>query len=291
MPHRMISSLLMSLVLAVPTAASAQAALKPTQSCITFDADAKLLTAYFGYTMEGPSGSERTISIGDDNFFSPGVVDRGQPHVFRAGIHERVFVTSFQASSSQTQITWYLAGETATARPAPVTAECAPGRYRGPWDPSALYTWNDLVLHTGLLWVFNSTFGSPGELSGEPGLVQSSWLLFDARRGSTGPEGPQGPQGPAGTPGANGARGIQGEPGPPGAFNFAACTTRTATATARLLQTAVATVQAPAGSRIFTGGGTCETGIMPANGMVNPTTWQVKCVGGRATATALVCPG
>jgi hypothetical protein len=309
MRRRIIRSLLITLALLAPRVATAQSVLTPTLSCTTYDPDTHRLTAYFGYTMQDAPGSERVIDIGLQNFFSPGAVFRNQPTTFRAGIHERVFATSFAVSGSLTQISWFLSGAIVSAK-VDVTTECAPGAYRGAWASDGAYSWNNVVLHAGLLWVDKYTDGAyvTNEPGGPPilnpvGLLENFWVPFDARRGPQGPEGPagpQGPEGPAGTPGANGAPGIQGEPGPAGpagpigpagGLNFAACGTRTATATARLLQIAVATVVAPTGFRILTGGGTCETGIMPANGMVNPTTWQVKCIGGRATATTLVCPG
>ncbi|HEV8673476.1 MAG TPA: hypothetical protein VGX21_05470 [Methylomirabilota bacterium] len=47
-----------------------------------------------------------TIEVGENNFFSPGVLFRNQPTEFFPGVHHWVFATSFQVSGSQTQITW-----------------------------------------------------------------------------------------------------------------------------------------------------------------------------------------
>jgi hypothetical protein len=124
----------------------------------------------------------------------------------------------------------------------------------------------------------------------EPGTetVNMNWVVVSGRPGEQGPQGPPGADGAPGTPGAEGP---PGPPGKAGTVDFAACTQQYTRANAYLGQFAVATIVAPPGFRVLTGGGSCMSGLTAAYGTVDATTWQVVCVGGRATATALVCPG
>lgn len=58
--------------------------------------------AHFGYRTSCPGGgdkpvNERFIEIGDENFFSPDPIDRGQPKVFMSGEHVDDFEAEFSA--------------------------------------------------------------------------------------------------------------------------------------------------------------------------------------------------
>ncbi len=63
----------------------------------------------FGYLNRGESGS---LNIGQENFFSPGNTDKGQPHEFEPGIHHDVF-TVFSPEGT-TNLVWSLQGKTVT---------------------------------------------------------------------------------------------------------------------------------------------------------------------------------
>jgi hypothetical protein len=123
------------------------------------------------------------------NCFSPGVLFRGQPIVFQPGVHDRVFSSTFQISASQTQITWFLDGNTVVATPDSVKL-CNPPRFWGNWSPNGRpncvpYRAHDLVKHDGFLWLLAPT----GNGIVEPD-VASGWRFWPG----SGP-GPQGPRG------------------------------------------------------------------------------------------------
>ena len=84
-----------------------------------------------------------TLPIGPDNFVSPGVINRGQPTVFLPGLHPRQFSTEWVVSGSTAQITWFVAGATATAKND--TGLLCKVRARGEWDPAETYELNDVV--------------------------------------------------------------------------------------------------------------------------------------------------
>jgi len=86
----------------------------PLLDCVIYRADTNTLLAFFGYASTYPTTVH--IDVGENNFFSPGVIFRNQPTDFLPGLHQNEFATSFQVSGSQTQITWFLDGRTITAK-------------------------------------------------------------------------------------------------------------------------------------------------------------------------------
>src|SRR5215813_9456156 len=74
--------------------------------CVDYLPASGEIIAYFGYnsTYDGPV----TIPVGPNNFFSPGILYRGQPTVFEPGIHNTAFVSNFILSGSSSQITWFV---------------------------------------------------------------------------------------------------------------------------------------------------------------------------------------
>ncbi len=184
----------------LPARADAQQ-IVPVLNCVTFNTSTNTLTGFLGYASSYPGPVIR--QVGDDNFFFPGVPDRGQPTEFLPGVHDRVFIVSFQVSVSMPALSWFLDGQSALQNDA--TRACSP-RSRGAWDGATTYAWGDIVVHAGLPWVSNGsgTFGEPG--------VSSEWTVWP----TVAPPGPQGPPGPAGPQGPPGASGPQGPPGPPG---------------------------------------------------------------------------
>src|SRR5262245_62072590 len=115
MRRRLVHLSLMSLALAAPVTASAQE-ITPMLSCTTWSDTDNTVTAFFGYAMTGSPGTTVTIPVGPSNFFSPGAIFRNQPTEFEAGVHDRVFVTSFPIAASQTQLAWFLNGRTVVAK-------------------------------------------------------------------------------------------------------------------------------------------------------------------------------
>jgi hypothetical protein len=73
-------------------------------------------------------------------------------------------------------------------------------------------------------------------------------------------------------------------------FTFAACQSRSSTASGRGRQLRTATVEAPDGFSVLTGGGGCDRGSIAESGPIGLTKWRVECQTGRATAKAVVCP-
>jgi hypothetical protein len=76
--------------------------------------------AHLGYDLQCPDGSapdlEIFIDIGDDNLFSPGRIDRGQPKVFISGEHLDEYEADFTAAevASGTTFSWSVLDQTAT---------------------------------------------------------------------------------------------------------------------------------------------------------------------------------
>jgi len=75
---------------------------------------------HFGYDLQCPddagTAAEVFIDINDDNLFSPGRIDRGQPKVFLSGEHTYEFEVDFSAAEvkSGSGIHWSVLGKTAT---------------------------------------------------------------------------------------------------------------------------------------------------------------------------------
>jgi hypothetical protein len=220
---RFVRSLVFSLcafagfAVVLPDTGAAQGTVAPVLKCVRYHTEAEQnnqLEAFFGYISTLSAGV--TIDVGENNFFSPGIIDRGQPTILQPGLHEEVFSTAFQLSGSQTQITWFLNGHTITAKNDP-RLYCDPPRYRGAWNSTTGYVNNDLVEFNGSLWQHTGQGTVLGPFSNNqpgttaPGLTQSHWTVWNGLRlglsqdgqgtqGPPGPQGPQGPQGPAGNP-------------------------------------------------------------------------------------------
>jgi hypothetical protein len=96
-------------------------AVTPSVACVEPE-DGRTLRAYFSYT--NPNGETVTRKVGPKNGFSPAPRDRGQPHRFAAGVHDRAFSVRFRRDDS---LTWQLDGlsATATAGSAPCTGGTA----------------------------------------------------------------------------------------------------------------------------------------------------------------------
>ena len=73
---------------------------------------------YFGYNVHCPGADEHAsgvfIDIGDDNLFSPGRVDRGQPKVFLPGEHVDEFSVDFSVAevNGDALIQWTVLNQT-----------------------------------------------------------------------------------------------------------------------------------------------------------------------------------
>jgi hypothetical protein len=201
--------------LARPPHADAQSPqLVPLLKCVIYNNDTNTLIAFFGYASTFTTTVH--VDIGPSNFFSPGVLFRGQPSDFLIGLHEQVFGTSFVVSGSSTQITWFLNGNVATAKNDPSLYCSATATttavWRGPWNASTPYAGGDIVSDQGSSWT--ALVASTGV---EP-IEGSFWTLVAAKgdQGAQGVAGPPGLQGQIGNPGLPGAPGLPGPPGPPG---------------------------------------------------------------------------
>ena len=172
----------------------------PILRCVRYDINDNRLTTYWGYSSTFQSPLH--LDIGEDNFFTPGILFRNQPADFQPGIHENIFTTSFQVSGSQTQITWFLNGRTATAR-ADTNLACDPPPSLGQWDAGRSYGSYVSVSHNSVLWV--SPFQVLPAQRGEPG-IDPFWSPLLLR-------GAQGPKGDTGEKGDTGDRGDTGQPG------------------------------------------------------------------------------
>jgi hypothetical protein len=202
-------------------AGAAQGALTPMLDCTTYRPETGTLTGVWGYKSDGAGD----VPIGPNNFFDPGVLDRGQPTSFLAGTHLNLFETSFQVSASLLQIAWSLAGKSQVlnAGPDPEGASLVPQcamAWRGDWQPGVTYQLFDVVAHNGGSWV---AVDDPG--TAEPGSGPV-WRAL-ASQGLQGPIGPAGPAGsagsvgPIGPPGPIGPAGPVGPPGPTGSAGHA----------------------------------------------------------------------
>jgi hypothetical protein len=180
----------------------------PILRCVRYDRNDNRLTTYWGYSSTFQSPLH--LDIGVNNFFSPGAIFRNQPTDFQPGVHENIFTTSFQVSSSLPQITWVLNGRTATAG-LDTNLACDPPPNLGQWDTERSYGSYVSVSHNSVLWV--SPFHVDPAQRGEPG-VDPFWspLLL---RGAQGPKGDTGEKGDRGDRGETG-QSVIGQAEPPG---------------------------------------------------------------------------
>ncbi len=87
----------------------------PIVECIDLKDD--IVFAHWGYR----SSYEGNIPIGEDNKFTTGTENQGQPTIFKLGRHRNLFVTSFELGESST---WKVRGRQATANA--FSPECEP---------------------------------------------------------------------------------------------------------------------------------------------------------------------
>jgi len=171
----------------------------PLLECVLYDAATDSLSAIFGYVSTGDTPVQ--IDVGPNNFFTPGVLFRNQPSMFQPGLHAAAFIATFAADGSTEQITWFLNGNTATAKNEP-SLYCGAGpmsAWRGAWNPVASYVRGDVVSAGGSSWI--ALQPSSGATPSEGSL----WSLVAAggESGGPGPRGEPGPAGPQGEPGAS----------------------------------------------------------------------------------------
>ena len=145
-------------------------------SALRYNVNTDTLDTYWGYAATAPVH----LDVGQNDFFFPGVLFRHQPTDFQAGVHENVFMTSFQVSASTPQITWFLNGRSETARM--TNPPYDPPRGTGEWDPSVTYTQNTVVSFNGLLWVSPYETISAPNLNVQPGTNAAFWRLFSLTR-------------------------------------------------------------------------------------------------------------
>jgi hypothetical protein len=87
--------------------------------CVQHQEDGAAI-AHFGYTLQCPDDAgpdaELFMDIGDDNLFSPGRIDRGQPKIFLPGEHIDEFVVDYTAEEVKagTAIHWSVLDKTVT---------------------------------------------------------------------------------------------------------------------------------------------------------------------------------
>jgi hypothetical protein len=83
--------------------ASAQGLVEVFVDCVRFEPATNTVTALFGYV--STHTAPVTLPLEQD-FFSPGNPDRGQPFEFEPGLHRRAFATAFVVSSLTPQLVW-----------------------------------------------------------------------------------------------------------------------------------------------------------------------------------------
>lgn len=135
----------------------------PILNCVSYDQNANVLTAFFGYV--SANSDDVVIPIGDLNFVSPDPSNRGQTVVFKPITENDAWETTFSLATSPS-ITWTLLGQSVTASNNPMnycsSCACPPG---------------------------------PEGAQGSTGLTGAT-----GSTGATGATGALGPQGPAGNP-------------------------------------------------------------------------------------------
>lgn len=96
--------------LAVPANAVAQSRVFATLDCVEprVESNDVIIKAYLGYFSE--FASPVTIPIGLNNYFSPGLSDRGQPTTFQPADHERAFSVEFN-STRISSLYWMLSAD------------------------------------------------------------------------------------------------------------------------------------------------------------------------------------
>jgi len=171
----------------------------PLLHCVRLQPETNTLDAFFGYY----SAYTTTVHIdfGDNNFFYPGEPIRNQPTDFLPGMHENVFIVTYQPAIFQPELTWFLLGRSATAK-ADGRFSCDPPVGRQAWNSTTTYAANEVVSHNGFLWITPLAPDVPHHINREPGLSQNAgfWSLY-APKGVPGELGPKGDKGDRGDPG------------------------------------------------------------------------------------------
>jgi hypothetical protein len=92
---------------------------EPVFHCVQ-NLDGGEVIGHFGYKLQCPDDAgpdaELFMDIGDDNLFSPGRIDRGQPKIFLPGEHIDEFVVDYTAEEVKagTAIHWSVLDKTVT---------------------------------------------------------------------------------------------------------------------------------------------------------------------------------
>ena len=123
--HKIYILAIVSSLLSVPSWAQENSA-KWESSCVTVPVfhcvqhlDQGGAIGYFGYDLQcpddAPAAAEVYIDINDNNLFSPGSKDRGQPKVFLSGEHNNEFEVELSMSevNGGSVIQWSVLGQTA----------------------------------------------------------------------------------------------------------------------------------------------------------------------------------
>ena len=117
MCHKQILSILLGMLAASPLLAQEEASEEPAHPCTVEpifhcaeSMDGGGAIAHFGYRSSCPESDKPIddlyLPIGDDNYFSPGSVDRGQPTVFAQGEHFDEFESEYSAEDVKKGSGW-----------------------------------------------------------------------------------------------------------------------------------------------------------------------------------------
>jgi hypothetical protein len=221
-------------------------------------------TVFFTFGYHNPNPGPVTILISADNFFSPGVLSRGQPTEFLPGMHHHVFTTSFQVSGTLQQITWFLDGNTSVANGVqfqppntPTVTLCSEQGPAGPTGPTGP---EGPAGPTGATGATGPT--GPTGATGATGPTGPT--------GPTGATGREGPAGPTGPTGATGPVGPTGPGGPTGTQRVQGDTVQVERAMAN------ATATCPSGTSLLGGGGLVQgQAAIESSYPSSDTTWIV----------------
>src|SRR6266850_7585329 len=172
----------------------------PLLRCVRLQPEPNTLDVFFGYYSSYPT----TVHIDfDNNLFYPGEENRNQPTDFLPGMHENVFVASYQAAIFQPELTWVILGRSVTAK-SDVRLSCDPPVGRQAWNPTTTYGFNEVVSHNGFLWIspLRVNFSPFLNINHEPDLpLNAGWWSLYAPKGVPGELGPKGDKGDRGDSG------------------------------------------------------------------------------------------
>ena len=117
MCHKQIISILLGMLAASPVLAQEEVSEEPPHPCTVEPIfhcvermDGGGAIGHFGYRTSCPESDppieEVYVAIGDDNYFAPGAIDRGQPTVFVLGDHVDEFESEFSAEEVKKGSSW-----------------------------------------------------------------------------------------------------------------------------------------------------------------------------------------